>query len=121
MKPTLVHIDLKGAPFKADPSCSFWPDFCGLVSRWGVSGLLVEWEDSVRIPVLASDPSPEFAYSRDEVGWLVDTARKNNLVVLILNSLRFRTKKSPSVSLELNLTALRKIHFYTSLPRCWCN
>ena len=84
MKPTLVHIDLKGAPFKADPSCSFWPKFCGLVSKWGVSGLLIEWEDSVRIPALASDPSPEFTYGRDEVTWLVEAARKNNLVVLSL-------------------------------------
>jgi hypothetical protein len=67
MKPTLVHIDLKGAPFKADPTCSFWPEFCRLIAKWGVSGLLMEWEDSVRIPTLYSDPLPDFAYDRNQV------------------------------------------------------
>jgi hypothetical protein len=60
----LVHIDLKGAPLKP---CAFWEDFCRLVSKWGASGLLVEWEDSVRFPSLSPDPPPDFFYDRDQV------------------------------------------------------
>jgi hypothetical protein len=77
----LVHIDLKGAPFLPCPNGTFWESFCGLLAKWGVSGLLLEWEDSVQIPSLSSDPAPEFSYNRDQVEWLVRTARRNNLVV----------------------------------------
>ena len=84
MNPTkLVHIDLKGAQFKSGPEGFFWQKFCSLVSRWGASGLLIEWEDAVRIPTLASDPSPEFSYDRNQAEWLVDIAHKNNLVVCL--------------------------------------
>ena len=81
----LVHIDLKGAPFLPCPNGRFWESFCALLSKWGVTGLLMEWEDSVRIPTLVSDPV-EFAYNRDQVEWLVGTARKNNLAVRTFGS-----------------------------------
>ena len=80
----LVHIDLKGAQFLPCPDGGFWEAFCTLLAKWGVSGLLLEWEDSVRIPTLASD-SVEFAYTREQAEWLVGTARKNNLQVQFLS------------------------------------
>ena len=86
----LVHIDLKGAPFLPCPNGRFWESFCALLSKWGVTGLLMEWEDSVRIPTLVSDPV-EFAYHRDQVEWLVGTARKNNLAVRTFGTGRFES------------------------------
>lgn len=53
-----VHIDLKGAPFRPRPFGNFWECFCAMLSKWGATGIILEWEDSVE--VTTSKPTANF-------------------------------------------------------------
>ncbi|XP_028675606.2 hexosaminidase D [Erpetoichthys calabaricus] len=76
----LVHLDLKGAP----PRISYFAQVFPLFSQLGANGLLVEYEDMFpyegRLQVLRAN----HAYSKAEIGELLELAKANELEVIPL-------------------------------------
>ena len=58
-----MHLDLKGAP----PRVSFLLQLFPLLSRLGVSGLLIEWEDTLPFEGELAVLRAAHAYSEDDV------------------------------------------------------
>ena len=77
-----IHIDLKGAPPAMPDHSGFWSDWCAyVVAKGRVSGLVIEFEDVLPIPILdqlASQANPSkrrHVYTRDQAATLIGIAR----------------------------------------------
>lgn len=76
----LVHLDLKGAP----PKLSYYKWLFPLLSKWGATGLLVEYEDMFPYSGQLSELAAPNAYSPDQVQQLLALAKQHNLEVIPL-------------------------------------
>ncbi|KAF5307656.1 hypothetical protein FQR65_LT06711 [Abscondita terminalis] len=77
----IVHLDLKGAPFKI----SYYKKLFPMLSKLGATGLLMEYEDMFPYsgPLLSSIPAFN-AYSLKDIYTINASAKKNNLTVIPL-------------------------------------
>lgn len=77
----LIHLDLKGAP----PRIAYLNQLFPLLSQWGVSGVLIEYEDMFpydgRLFELRNSAG---SYSRDDIREIQTIAERNNLIVVPL-------------------------------------
>lgn len=76
----LVHLDLKGAP----PKLSYYEWLFPLLSKWGATGLLVEYEDMFPYSGQLLELAAPNAYSQDQVKQLLALAKQCNLEVIPL-------------------------------------
>lgn len=76
----LVHLDLKGAP----PKLEYLQTVLPLMKKWGVTGLLVEYEDMFPYKNKLSDLATKFAYSEDDISALLQMASDNSFTVIPL-------------------------------------
>ncbi|XP_025092976.1 hexosaminidase D-like isoform X2 [Pomacea canaliculata] len=77
---SLVHLDLKGAPPKLEYLEKVFP----LLTKWGATGLLVEYEDMFPYHSELSSLRSQSAYSSNEINTLVRLASQNGLIVIPL-------------------------------------
>ena len=77
-----IHIDLKGAPPGMPDQSGFWTSWCNyVVAKGRVSGLVIEFEDVLPIPILdqlAANVSPSkrrHIYSREQAATLIGIAK----------------------------------------------
>ncbi|KAG7167496.1 Hexosaminidase D-like 2 [Homarus americanus] len=76
----LVHLDLKGAP----PRISYYEQLFPLVSSFGATGLLVEYEDMFPYHGKVAHLRAPHAYSPEDIEKLHILAAKNNLIIIPL-------------------------------------
>ncbi len=76
----IVHLDLKGAP----PKASYYEELFPLLSRYGASGLLIEYEDMFpyngELEIVAADN----AYTVTEIKQILELAKSHRLTVIPL-------------------------------------
>ncbi|KAF5274021.1 hypothetical protein FQA39_LY01136 [Lamprigera yunnana] len=77
----IVHLDLKGAPFKV----TYYKNLFELLSKLGATGVLIEYEDMFPYWGLWLKGVPAYnAYSPADIGVIVANAKKYNLTVIPL-------------------------------------
>jgi len=76
----LVHIDFKGAP----PKLLYLQKLFPLIKKFGGTGLLLEWEDMFPWSGSLSLMAAGNAYSKAEIGEILNMAKANELEVIPL-------------------------------------
>ncbi|GMR44221.1 hypothetical protein PMAYCL1PPCAC_14416, partial [Pristionchus mayeri] len=76
----IVHLDLKGAPYKAE----HFPSIFMLLSRLGATGVLIEWEDMFPYEGRLKQAVNGNAYSMKEVEEILASAASHRLAILPL-------------------------------------
>ncbi|XP_041363574.1 hexosaminidase D-like [Gigantopelta aegis] len=76
----IVHLDLKGAP----PKVEYFQKLFPLLSQWGCTGLLIEYEDMFPYTAPLEDLAAPYAYSREAILEILQLAAKNGLSVIPL-------------------------------------
>ena len=76
----LVHIDLKGAPFKLN----YWEELIPFLSRIGINGLLIEYEDMFPYNDYLSEINGENVYDIKQIESIIRVANNFNLKIIPL-------------------------------------
>ncbi|XP_063593508.1 hexosaminidase D-like [Penaeus indicus] len=80
LKHKIVHLDLKGAPPKVEYLKKLFP----LLSSFGATGLLIEYEDMFPYWGKLESLSAYNAYAKGDIADILEVAKKNNLEVIPL-------------------------------------
>ncbi|XP_066580899.1 hexosaminidase D-like [Prorops nasuta] len=76
----IVHLDLKGAPFKI----SYYKNLLPLLSKLGATGLLIEYEDMFPFDGNMKNVTAGNCYSLQDVSTIQEIASENNLLIIPL-------------------------------------
>lgn len=76
----MVHLDLKGAP----PKISYYEQIFPIVSSFGATGLLVEYEDMFPYHGKLAHLKAPHAYTQEDISKIHELAAKSNLTVIPL-------------------------------------
>ena len=76
----LVHIDLKGAPFRLD----YWHQLIPFLSRIGINGLLIEYEDMFPYDNFLSEIKCKDVYNCQQIESIIGKANEYNLKIIPL-------------------------------------
>lgn len=108
-KNVIVHLDMKGAP----PRVEFLIEFMKLLSKNGVDGILIEYEDMFPYWGEIEIIRRENHYSKQEIARLIETAESLNLEIIPLiqsfGHLEFILKKPKFMHLSEDLIDLNTI------------
>ncbi|CAG2165029.1 unnamed protein product [Oppiella nova] len=76
----LVHIDLKGAPFRLH----YWEQLIEFLSRIGINGLLIEYEDMFPYTQSLSELKCQDSYSEQQIESIIGMANKYDMKIIPL-------------------------------------